>query len=371
MPTSPTSSPSIQDIDSNFQTNRGVIGPDGLSWVDANTLTVEGFGWPDESEPYSRFPNRSEGLLREEMWRLSRFSAGMVVRFLTDAASLAVRWSLLKPVLAMAHMPAAGVSGVDLYIRDPQSGRIRWAGAARPETTRQNYAMLLENQPRQMREYFLYLPLYNGVTQLELGTDPQAAITPALPREGKPLCFYGASILQGACASRSGMSLTALLGRQLERAVWNFGFSGNSHAEPEVAHLLAELDPALTVIGPAPSLKEEFALSRLETFFGILRQAHPQTPVVFVSNAVYQDAWTSPLRFEPTQRANAAMQAVFHKLQSQHADVHFIDGTIMLGDDGEAAVDGTHPTDVGFLRMAQALAPQLQEILSKGPEKNL
>jgi hypothetical protein len=361
MPTSP----SIQDIDTNFQVNRGVIGPDGLLWVDAKTLTLEGIGWPDESQPYSRFPDRSESALREEMWNLSRFSAGMMVRFISDAASLAVRWSVLKPVLAMAHMPAASVSGVDLYIRDPQNGRIRWAGAARPETTTQNYAMLLENQTRQMREYFLYLPLYNGVTKLELGTNPQATIAPASPRHEKPLCFYGASILQGACASRPGMSLTAQLGRQLERAVWNFGFSGNSHAEPEVAQLLAELDPALYIIGPAPSLKEEFALSRLENFFEILRQAHPQTPVVFVSNAVYQDAWTSPLRFEATHKANQAMQVVFNKLQQQHAALHFIEGTAMLGDDGEAAVDGTHPTDVGFLRMSDALAPQLQAVLVK------
>ncbi len=362
MPTSPSS---IQDIDTNFQANLGAIGPDGLSWVDANTLTVEGYGWPNESEPYSRFPNRSKGVLREEIWGLSRFSAGMVVRFLSDASSLAVRWNLLKPVLAMSHMPAAGVSGVDLYIRDPQCGRIRWAGAARPETKSHNYAMLLENQPRQMREYFLYLPLYNGVTQLELGVDPEGTLAPALPREEKPICFYGASILQGGCASRPGMALTALLGRQLERAVWNFGFSGNSHAEPEVAHLLAELDPALYVIGPAPSLKEEFALSRLEPFFKILRQAHPQTPLVFITNAVYQDAWTSPLRFETTQKANDAMKSVFLMLQARQANVHFIDGTSMLGDDGEAAVDGTHPTDVGFLRMAQVLGPQLQVIMKK------
>lgn len=368
MPTSPSSPASIQDIDTNFQTNLGTIGPDGLRWLSADTLTVEGCGWPSESEPYSRFPNRSQEALREAIWLLSRCSSGITIRFLCDAASLAVRWSLRKPELALPHMPAAGASGVDLYIRDPQSGHIRWASAGRPETPTGNYAVLLEHQPRQMREYFLYLPLYNGVTQLELGTDSQATIAPASPREDKPLCFYGASILQGACASRPGMALTALLGRQLERAVWNFGFSGNSHAEPEVAQLLAELDPALTVIGPAPSLKEEYVLSRLETFFEILRQAHPQMPVVFISNAVYQDAWTNPLRFEATQKANAALHTVFLKLQSRYADLHFIDGTSMLGDDGESAVDGTHPTDVGFLRMAQALAPQLQAVLAKtGP----
>lgn len=363
MPTSSSSPATIQDIDTNFQANLGEIGPDGLRWVDAASLTVEGIGWPHESQPYSRFPDRSENVLREAMWHLSRFSAGMVVRFVTDAQSLAVRWSLRKAELAMLHMPAGGVSGVDLYARDPQSGGLRWAGAARPQTAEQSYAMLLENQPRQMREYFLYLPLYNGVTQLELGIDVQATIVSAPARPEKPICFYGASILQGACASRPGMSLTALLGRALNRAVWNFGFSGNSHAEAEVAQLLAELTPALYVIGPAPSLKAVFAISRLERFFDILRQAHPHVPVVFISNAIYQDAWTSPHRFADTHEANEALLKVFRKLEARCTDVHFIDGTQMLGDDGEAAVDGTHPTDVGFLRMAEVLAPRLKAIL--------
>ena len=66
--------------------------------------------------------------------------------------------------------------------------------------------------------------------------------------------FYGTSITHGACASRSGMTHVAILGRRFERPVLNLGFSGNGRLESEVATLLAELDPAVFVIDCLPNI---------------------------------------------------------------------------------------------------------------------
>lgn len=214
-----------------------------------------------------------------------------------------------------------------------------------------------------MREYVLYLPLYNGVEKLEIGVNPQAKILPAVLRQTKPICFYGASIMQGACASRSGLSLTALLGRRFEHAIWNFGFSGNSHAEPEVAKLLAELDPALSVIGPAPSLTVEFIATRLANFLQTLRNAHLSTPILLLENAIYQDAWTSPQRNAQPREANAALRIAFDKLRNRINNLHFVEGEYSLGHDGEATVDGTHPNDIGFLRLSEVVAVKLEPLL--------
>ncbi|HVN78895.1 MAG TPA: SGNH/GDSL hydrolase family protein [Terriglobia bacterium] len=41
----------------------------------------------------------------------------------------------------------------------------------------------------------------------------------------------------------------------------------------------------------------------------------------------------------------------------------YLQGDRLLGQDGEATVDGTHPTDLGFLRMADAMEPTLREAL--------
>jgi lysophospholipase L1-like esterase len=354
---------SIQELDANFQTPSENVGADGLRWVDGSTLTVEGIGWPHESAAFCRFPDRSERELRGALWQLSRCSAGVCVRFLSNAQQLSVRWKLRNENLAMPHMPATSVSGLDLYVRDPQENRLRWAAAARAEDFPTNTVCLLQQQPEQRREFFLYLPLYNGVEQLQIGVNPQAEISRAAPRETKPICFYGASIVQGACASRSGLSLSALLGRRFERAVWNFGFSGNSHAEPEVARLLSELDPALYVIGPAPSLTAEFIATRLPEFLETLRNARGSTPILLVENAIYQDAWTNPQRNTQPREANAALRIAFDNLKNRIGGLHFIAGESALGSDGEATVDGTHPNDIGFMRLAELLSSKLEPLL--------
>jgi hypothetical protein len=42
----------------------------------------------------------------------------------------------------------------------------------------------------------------------------------------------------------------------------------------------------------------------------------------------------------------------------------YLQGDGLLGDDGEATVDGSHPTDLGFLRQADAFAGALTPILT-------
>jgi len=42
----------------------------------------------------------------------------------------------------------------------------------------------------------------------------------------------------------------------------------------------------------------------------------------------------------------------------------------LLGHDEEATVDGTHPTDLGFMRMADAMEPILRQALGVRPQAN-
>jgi hypothetical protein len=69
------------------------------------------------------------------------------------------------------------------------------------------------------------------------------------------------------------MAYPALLGRQLGRSVINLGFSGNGRAEPEVARLLAELDPAIFVLDPLPNVSGPGVTALLEEFITILKLA--------------------------------------------------------------------------------------------------
>ena len=47
------------------------------------------------------------------------------------------------------------------------------------------------------------------------------------------------------------------------------------------------------------------------------------------------------------------------------ASLHYQPGEDLLGDDGEAAVDGSHPTDLGFMRQAAIFEPVLRPLLEK------
>ena len=47
----------------------------------------------------------------------------------------------------------------------------------------------------------------------------------------------------------------------------------------------------------------------------------------------------------------------------------YVPGDGLLGDDGEAAVDASHPTDLGFVRQADALEPVLRKALQEPSER--
>src|SRR3954467_4844196 len=90
---------------------------DPTRWYDIRLLGVEGRGWAGAKAPFDRPPPRAEGLVRDPVWGLSRQSAGLCVRFVTDAPEIKARWSLISKQLALPHMAATGVSGLDLYAK--------------------------------------------------------------------------------------------------------------------------------------------------------------------------------------------------------------------------------------------------------------
>jgi hypothetical protein len=305
-------------------------------------------------------------MVRAPVWNLSRHSAGMAVRFVTDATTIQARWTLTSENLAMPHMPATGVSGLDLYVR--QDGRWRWTGGGRPSAKGVNQqAQLVAGLPAGKQEFILYLPLYNGVSSVEIGIakGQTLAKTEALSAERqKPVVFYGTSITQGGCASRPGMVHSAILGRRLDRPVINLGFSGNGKMEPEMAGLLAELDPALYVVECLSNMSTQEVSERTEPLVRTLRKAHPKTPIVLAEDPTYCNALVIPGVRERSVERRAAFRKVYDQLILAGVEkLHYLSGNKLYGDDGEATVDGAHATDLGFLRLADAYEPILGAIL--------
>ncbi len=337
-----------------------------ILWYDALHLGIEGKGWQDTKSPYDRLPAKAEGVVPDAVWSLSRQSAGLCVRFVTDATAVHARWTLTSNRLAMPHMPATGVSGLDLYVRDNK--RWFWLGNGRP-TQQTNTAALVSGLPPGRREFLLYLPLYNGVTSVEVGISKSNKLWKAPERPGerrKPIVFYGTSITQGGCASRPGMVHTAILGRRLDWHVVNLGFSGNGRMDAEVVKLLAELDAAAFVIDCLPNLNAQLVTERTEPTVRTLREARPQTPIVLVEDRTYQNAYVLPGPRQRNTDNRAALRKAYERLTAAGVkDLHYLEGEHLLGGDGEATVDSSHPTDLGFMRQAEAMEKVLRTILSK------
>jgi len=334
-----------------------------LIWTSAESLRVEGKGWADTELYYERLPGKAKSMVRAAVWNMSRHSAGLVVRFVTDTPELKVRWALLSENLALPHMPATGVSGLDLYVR--YAGEWRWLAAGRP-LKQENEQTLFENIVPEMREYMLFLPLYNGVVRLELGVPETAVIRSAPPRTSRPIVWYGTSITQGGCASRPGMVASNILSRKLDREIINLGFSGNGKMEPELAGLLAELNPCMYLLASLENLLPEDVYQRVMVFVPVLRAAHPDVPILLLESVWFSHAFLRSEAHDHIQRERAELRRAFEDLQQQGIrNLHYVYGDGLYGLDGEGAVDGIHATDLGFYRQAEYLYPLINQLLKK------
>lgn len=336
-------------------------------WQDVRTLGVEGQGWGEDQTkaPFDRLPSRAEGVVPAPVWNLSRDSTGLGVRFVTDAPTIQARWTVTKKNLAMPHMPATGVSGLDLYAR--VDGHWRWLGVGQPRESPTNTATLASGLPAGSREYLLYFPLYNGVTSVEIGIPEGHTLAKAPERpedRRRPVVFYGTSITQGGCASRPGMVHTSILGRRWDRPVINLGFSGNGRMEPALAHLLAELDPAVYVLDCLPNMSAAQVTERLVPFVHILRKAHPDTPIVLAEDRTYANAVLLDSQRTRNETSRAALKKAYEQLLAEGVKgLTYLPGDPQIGTDGEGTVDGSHPTDLGFARMADVFGAAIQPLL--------
>lgn len=336
-----------------------------MQWTDARSLGVEGLGWAETKEPFARLPAHAEGRVRDVVWQLSRHGTGVSITFATDASEIRVRWILADPQLVALHTATLACSGLDLYVQTPAGGW-RWVGVTREiqgveaEAALNTWGTLSPGR----KLCRVYLPLFNPVLRLEIGV-PAGATLEALPRPAaKPIAYYGTSIVHGAGVSRPGMSHVAILGRRLGYPILNLGFSGNALMEPELAGLLAELDPACYLLDAVPNMGAALIDERAETFVRRLAAARPGAPIVLIEDRTYPSAWLTPERAAENRHRRAASKRAWARLVAAGiGPLHYVEGDALLGSDGDGTNDGSHPNDLGASRMADALEPLLRRLL--------
>lgn len=336
-----------------------------LDWHDVTAWGVEGRILPDQERKrwFDRLPASAEGRVTSAVWSLSRDSAGMMVRFKTDATSIHVHYKLMKDKLGLAHMPATGVSGVDLYARD-SDGRWKWVQVTKPVHQEVKVEIIKDLAPG-YREYAAYLPLYNGVEFLSIGVPKGAKFEGQAPRP-RPIVFYGTSITHGACASRPGMVHTGILGRRFDLPVVNLGFSGNGRMDAAVGEYLVQLDAAVYVIDCLPNMQPAQVTEKCVPLVRQLRAAKPETPIVLVEDRRFTNDWITPLKRQFHTDNHAALRAAYDSLVKEGVkNLHYIEGDKLYGEDTEGATDASHASDLGFMRQADLFEPVLRRALGR------
>lgn len=336
-----------------------------IVYTDASEFPVYGKISEKTNERYERLPSELENVSRKDVWRLGRSSAGLYIRFRSNTTSMRVKWQSTFDN-EQNHMTDLGTRGLDLYAL--VNGEWRAVAPVRPTSKGVNEWTIIRNMLPEQREYMLYLSLYDGVKSLEIGVDEGAYIGQpevASPSTEKPIVMYGSSILQGGCASRPGMAYTNIIGRRFDREVFNLGFSGNARLDMEIAHLMASVKaPGAFVLDFVPNSSDKLINEAAEKFFRVLRDAHPDVPVIFVEDPIFpRTAFDTKLHEEVVGR-NIAMTQLFKRLKKAgERKIYYVSAKKMLGDDGEATVDGSHFTDVGALRYVENIMPALKKAL--------
>ena len=227
-----------------------------MKYVNALDLRIINKGFDDSLTPYTRIPAYLKDSVRPELWERSQCSTGMAVRFASDSKTIAVRYNLLWNT-HMVHMADTGLKGVDLY-RLSDGGEWEYVNTCRPyKQDSIQVKTFVENLKGDMREYMMYLPLYDGINWLEVGVEKESNISKPIidnPLSHKQIVFYGTNILQGGCSTRTGMCGTNIVQRDLGIECVNIGISGEGKMDFCMARAMATIKDAVAfVIDPVPS----------------------------------------------------------------------------------------------------------------------
>jgi GDSL-like Lipase/Acylhydrolase family/N-terminus of Esterase_SGNH_hydro-type len=344
------------------------VDEDGLIWLNPqqSPFKIIGFNWISKDKVFRRFPLNPEPALPESVEELCNCTAGGQIKFSSDSKRIAIKVKLPTRSV-MDHMPNTGNSGFDLYLGD--SIRQTFYGVTRFSADDDEYTY--EFQPLAnslMREFTLNFPLYNGVEKVTIGLASDASLsTPSPFVDDRPIIVYGTSITQGGCAARPGMCYTNILSRKLNRPFMNLAFSGSGQGEPEVAEHIARIqNPAMLILDYEANCGHvENLAETLPEFIRILRASHPNTPMLVVSKVAYaKEVFDEKLKKHREDCKKVEIKNVERCQAAGDKNIYFIDAESFQGEDfWECTVDGVHPTDLGFYRMAENLLPEIKKYL--------
>ncbi|MCQ2391574.1 MAG: alpha/beta fold hydrolase [Kiritimatiellae bacterium] len=361
----------VADYDPAMAVAGSIVDADGVRWIDGTKLPLEGKAFGDVADYYDRLPANVTTNVNAGVRSMKHHSAGMCFRFRTDSRRLKFKWTPYdKNWWYMDHMPASGMSGIDVYRRNAAEGW-RYVKTGRIHSPEGG---VLEIDWRPGDECQVNLPLYNGIRAFSLGIDSAAKVEAPAAHRGaaKPVVFYGTSITHGGCASRPGNAFVSIIGRELDVPVVNLGFSGSGVMELEMSEHLARIDASCYVLDCLPNMytrrhpdlrkgrEHRFVEENYEPFIRNLRAKRPEVPIVMAEGP-------HPGHVGSADR-DRVMKGVYDKLVSEGwKKLFYLPSKDMLPADGDGTVDDAHPNDYGMKQMAKTYGAAVRKALAAAP----
>ena len=345
----------------------GVVVTNGIKWIDGKLLPIEGRAFDDTEHYYDRLPAGVTTNVNGGVRTLQRHTAGMQFRFTTDSKKLNFKWVPYNKNLSMDHMPATGVSGIDVYRFDEKYGKWLYVKTGRINSSKGGYLSLMWTPGTPC---LVNLPLYNGLKSFSLGIETNATVSALEPRKSgikKPVVFYGTSITHGGCASRPGLGFVNIIGRNLDVPVVNLGFSGSGVMEFEMSEHLARIDASCYVldclwnmgISTGNSRKGRNVDEKYEPFIRNLRAKRPDVPIVMAEMCDVYCGNPNAL--------DGFVKKLYDKLVGEGwKNLVYIPKGKMYADDFEGTVDGVHPNDWGMMHLAREYGAAVSKALGLG-----
>lgn len=349
----------IEKIDTNFKKQEYKQSTNQICYtIPCEKFDLYGVSYDENLHQFVRMDHRVAKEVSDGVGNLSTHTSGGRLRFSTDSSVIGI--SVTYPSLEqMPHMPLTGSCGFSLL--EKINNTYKTVSIFRPNIDEKyGYTGQVKIEKEGIHEYILFFPLYNSVSELKIFLDSSATLyEPEKYRNIAPILYYGASIDQGGCASRPDCSYPAMLSKWNDIDFINLGFSGNCKGEPLMAEYLTGIDCSLFFMaydGNAPSI--EYLEETHFPFYEAYRKAKKDVPIIFMSVPPFDNFPNAHERREVLRRSFIKAQELGDE------NVYFMDGETLFGDhDREiCTVEGIHPNDLGFYRIAKAVEKLYQEI---------
>jgi len=326
---------------------------------------IHGLYHPERGGLFRRMPSEVAQRVSPRVTLLHTHTAGARLRFATNSTFIAV--GATYPPMTFSSPRSALLSGAgaccfDLFV-DGSHSRVMCPRDLKQEGSvvsfdlkSGRYESSVSFSEKKLRQITLCFPSFVNVSELFIGLKEGSILQEAEPYPNEdPVVFYGSSITQGACASRSGNTYQNRLSARLGFDYVNLGFAGACKAEETMIDYLCSIKTPLLMFDYDHNVSSSEALEKTHlSSLRKLRAAHPKIPIVLMSK---------PNQHNGEEEALRRMEIIRHSYEvmkkESPAPIYFVNGQEIFHshDSDMMTIDNTHPTDFGFYCVANALMP--------------